>query len=82
MERREDEVAGLRRLEGGLGGLCVAQLTDQDRVRILAQRAAECLAEALGIETDLTLVDDRPVIRVEDLDRILDRDDMASRATG
>ena len=52
-------MARLRRLEGGLGRLGVAQLADQDHVRVLAQHAPERLAEALGVEPDLTLVDDR-----------------------
>ena len=43
VHRREDEVARLGRLERGLRGLRVAQLADQDHVRILAERAAERL---------------------------------------
>ena len=59
VQGREDEVARLGRLERGLRGLGVAELADQDRVRILAEHAAERLAEALGVEADLALVDDR-----------------------
>ena len=69
-------MAGLGGLQRGLRRLGVAQLADQDRVGILAERAAKRLAEALGVEPDLALVDDRPVIGVENLDRVLDRDDV------
>jgi len=76
VERREHEVSRLGRLQGGLGRLRVAELTDQDRVRVLAEGAAKRLAEALGVEADLALADDRAVVVVDDLDRILDRDDV------
>jgi len=46
VERREDEVAGLGGLQRGLRRLRVAQLADQDRVRILAKRAPERLVAA------------------------------------
>ena len=76
VHRREDEVAGLGGLQRGLGGLAVAQLADQDHVRVLAERAAERLVEGLGVEPDLTLVDDAALVAVQDLDRVLDRDDV------
>ncbi len=79
--RREDEVARLGRLQRGLGGLAVAQLADHDRVGVLSERAAERLAEARGVEADLALVDDGEVVAMQDLDRVLDRDDVgAARA--
>ena len=40
VQRREDEMAGLGGLERGLRRLRVAQLADQDRVRVLAEHAA------------------------------------------
>ena len=73
---REDEVAGFGGLKRGLSCLRVAQLADQDRVGILAEHAAERLREVEGVEPDLTLVDDAIAIGMEDLDRILDRDDV------
>ena len=47
VQRREDEVARLGRLERGLRRLGVAELADQDRVRVLAERAPQRLGEAL-----------------------------------
>ena len=76
VQRREDEVARLGSLEGGLRGLGVAELADHDRVRVLAERPAQRLAEALGVEPDLALVDDRLLVGVEDLERVLDRHDV------
>ncbi len=69
-------MAGLGGLQRGLGGLAVAQLADQDHVRVLTERAAERLVERLGVEPDLALVDDAALVAVQDLDRILDRDDV------
>jgi hypothetical protein len=43
---------------------------------VLAQRAPESLAEGLRVETDLALVDDAGSVGMEDLDRVLDRDDV------
>ena len=69
-------MARLGGLERGLRGLGVAQLADQDRVRVLAEHAAQRLGEVGGVEPDLTLVDDAVAVGVEDLDRVLDRDDV------
>ena len=81
VQRREHEVARLGRLQRGLCGLGVAQLADEDDVRVLAEHAAQRLAEALGVEPDLALVDDAAAVGMEDLDRILDRHDvLAARA--
>ena len=73
---REDEVARLGRLHGGLGRLGVAELSDQDHVGVLAQRTPERLRERVGVEADLALVDDAAVVGVQELDRVLDRDDV------
>ena len=82
VQRREDEVAGLGGLERGLSRLRVAELADQDRVGILAEHAPQRLGEALGVEPDLALVDDAVVVGMEDLDRVLDRDDVLRGACG
>ena len=71
-----NEMAGLGGLGRGLGGLGVAQLADYDHVRVLAEHAPKRLGERGGVETDLALVDDRAIVAVEDLDRVLDRDDV------
>ena len=58
----------------------VAHLADQDDVGILAQRAAQRVRERLRVDRDLALVDDRVVVAVQVLDRVLDRHDVRRRA--
>ena len=69
-------MARLRRLERGLRRLGVAELADQDHVRVLAQHALDRSEVRLGVDPDLALVDDAATVLVEDLDRVLDRDDV------
>src|SRR6185503_9162478 len=72
VERREDEVARERRVDGNRGGLAVADLADHDDVRVLAQDRAQPRAEREprpGVDLDLAYAFDRI------FDRILDRDD-------
>ena len=76
-KRREDEVPGLGRAERRLDGLLVAHLADEDHVRVLAERRAQRDEEARGVEADFPLADCRQLVVVEDLDRVLDRDDVA-----
>ncbi len=73
---REDEVARLGSLEGGLRGFLVAELADEDHVGVLAQDAPESLEIRLGVEPDFALVDDAAPVVVHELDRVLDRDDV------
>ena len=63
VHRGQHEMAGLGRLQRRRRRLGVAQLTDQDRVRVLAQRAPERLAEPSGVDADLALVDDAALRR-------------------
>src|SRR6266508_1024240 len=72
----EDEVAGLRGRERGRGGLQVAELTDEDDVRVLAQRVLERSGERRGVGTHLALVDQAALVQVQELDRVLDGDDV------
>ena len=69
-------MARLGRLERGRRSLGVAQLADQNRVRVLSECTPECLAERAGVDADLSLVDDAALVGMDDLDRVLDRDDV------
>ncbi len=60
----------------GVDGLLVAHLADQDHVRVLAQDAAQGALERRRVLADLALVDDRVAVAVQELDRVLDRDDV------
>ncbi len=81
VQRREDEVAGLRSLKRDLCRVRIAQLADEDDVGVLPQHAAERLREALRVEADLSLVDDAAAIAMEDLDGIFDGDDVLPAST-
>ena len=76
VQRREHEVTGLGRGQRGLHGLDVADLTDEDDVGVLAEHALQRGVEVGGVGADLALVDDRALVGVQDLDRVLDRDDV------
>ena len=76
VERREHEVAGLGRGDRGADRLEVAHLADEDHVGVLAQRRLQRVAEAGRVGAELALVDDALLVRVEELDRILDRHDV------
>ena len=76
VQRAEHEVAGLGGGQRGADRLEVAHLADEDHVRVLAERGAEGLAEAGGVHPDLALVDDAALVAVDELDRVLDREDV------
>jgi hypothetical protein len=53
-------------------GLGVAHLADLDHVRVLPHRSAHRHPEVGGVDAHLALVDQRPLVVVDDLDGILD----------
>ena len=67
---------GLRRRDRRLDRLQVAHFADQDHVRVLPQGAADRLGETGHVHADFPLVDRRLLVRVIELDRVLDRDDV------
>ena len=76
VQRGQDQVAGLRRLQGDSGRLLIADLADQHDVRILAQDRAQPRGERHpGPRVDLDLVDPLQLV----LDRVFDRDDVLDR---
>ena len=54
----------------------IAHLADEDDVRILAQRGAQRVAEAVGVAVHFALVHQAVLVLVDVLDRILDRQDV------
>ena len=75
MDGAEDDVAGVGRLEGRPHRLGVAELADEDHVWILAEDAAKGVGEGRRVAAELALGDEALLGFVEELDRILDRDD-------
>ena len=76
VQRREHEVAGLGGGQRGPHRLGVAHLADEDHVGVLAQHPLQRAVEVVGVGADLALVHDRPLVGVQDLDRVLDRHDV------
>ena len=76
MEGGEHEVAGLGGGQRGRDRLEVAHLADQDHIGVLSQRGAEAEGEVRRVGADLALVDDRALVLVQELDRVLDRQDV------
>ena len=60
-----------------LHGHLVADFADHDDVGCLAHRVAQCLVKRQGVESDLALVDHTLFVGVQELDRILNRQDVA-----
>ena len=63
-------------VERGRDRLEVAHLADEDHVGVLAQRGAKRLGERRRVRADLALVDDAGPVVVQELDRVLDREDV------
>ena len=80
VQGREHEVAGLRRGQRGRDRLQVAHLADQDHVGVLAQGRLERPGEVDRVGADLALVDEAVLVPVQELDRVLDREDVLGRA--
>ena len=76
VQRAEHQVTRTRHIERGLHRLAVADLTDLDDIRRGAHRALERAPIGFGVEPDFALVDDRLLVGVQKLDRILNRNDV------
>ena len=76
MQRREHQLPGRGRGQRQPHRLGVAHLTDHDHVRILTQRSAQCAPEGRRVPADLAVRDDGLLIRVTELDGVLDRENV------
>ncbi len=72
----EDEVAGLGSGQCHRDRLEVAELADEDHIRVLAQDVLERGTEAVRVMTHLALVHDRHLVGVHELDGVFDRHDV------
>ena len=77
MQCCEHQVAGLGQRQRDRDRLQVAHLAQQDHVGILAQRRTQAVLEAVHVGTHLALVHDGAFVRVHELHRILDGEDVA-----
>ncbi len=74
-------MTGFGRRKCGFRGFKVTHLTNQNDIGILSQRAFKRNGEAVGIEPDLTLIDDALAVAVQIFDRVFDGDDMFGALT-
>jgi hypothetical protein len=72
----ERQVAGLGDPECGFDGLQVAHLADEDDVGVLAQGGAQRGREAVRVAVHFALVHQAAFVRVDVLDRVLDRENV------
>src|SRR6266704_1055778 len=77
VERREGEVTRLGDRQGRGDGLEVPHFADQHDVGVLPQRVLEGRRETVGVGPDLPLVHDAALVPMDELDRVLHRDDVA-----
>ena len=73
----EDLVTRFGRLQPGFERGVVADLTDDDHVRVFPHRGTDCFIEAVNVRADLALFDRRLLRRVDKFDRVLRGQDMA-----
>ncbi len=77
MQRAEDEHAGFRRGQGQRDGFQVAHFTDEHDVGIFAHGIFQAVGKARRVLADFALRDDAELVRMHELDRLLDGDDVA-----
>jgi len=77
VQGREGKMARLGDGERGLDRFEITHLTDENDVRILAERVLEGACERLGISSHFALIDQAALMLVDELDRVFDSDDVA-----
>ena len=76
MQRRERQVARLGDAQRRLDRLEVAHFADEDDVGVFAQNGLQGVGEGVRVGVELALVDEALLVRVQELDRVFDRDDV------
>ena len=76
VQRAERQVACLGDPKRRLGGFEVAQLADENDVRILAQRRTERFGKSMRVGMHLSLIDEAAFVLMDVLDRIFDRENV------
>jgi hypothetical protein len=73
MERGERQVSRLGNLQGGFNRLEIPHLANEHDVRILAEGGTQCVRKTVRIRVNFTLIDQTVLVRMDVLDRVLDR---------
>ncbi len=78
MQCAEDKVTGTGRDEGQLDGFQIAQLADQDDIRVFTQGAAQRRGETLGVNAHFAVVYQAVLALVNKFNWVLDSNDMVA----
>jgi len=78
VQRAEYEMAGAGGHQCQLNGFQVAQLTDEDDIRVFAQGTPQRGGKRFGVDTDFAVVDETVFAFVDEFDRVLDGDDVVA----
>ena len=76
VHRREDDVTGLGRRHRDLHRGAVANFADQNYFRRLPERGAQAVGEIREILSELALIEERLLVRMQKLDRVLQGQNM------
>ena len=80
VEGRDDEMPRLRRCQGGLHGLVVPHLAEENDIRRLAQTGPQGREAVRRVDGDLPLANEALIVPVEVLDGVLQRHDVGRAA--
>ena len=78
MQRGKNKVTCFGGGDSGLYGFKVAHLADEDNIGALAENVPQRFVEVLCIESNLALIDDSKIIRMQKLNRVFDGDYVAA----
>jgi hypothetical protein len=76
VKRGEDEVSGLGGGEGDLNRFAIAHLSDKNHFGRLTQGCSECQCKTWGIGVQFALVNRGLHVRMQELDRVLNGNDV------
>ena len=77
MQRAEHQVAGFRRAHRQAYGLQIAQLADENNVRVFTQRRTQRIVKRQRMRADFTLIDQAFLGLMHELNRVFHREDVA-----
>ena len=78
MQGRDAQMTRLCKGNSVLHGLAIADFTNQNHIRGLAQSILQCVVPTARVDADLALINDRALVTMDEFDRVFHGDDMAS----
>ncbi len=77
MQCPKDDVTGFRGGECELNGFKIAHFADQNDIRVFTQRRPQGVGKRMGMRSQLALIDQALLRRVDELDGIFDGENMS-----